>query len=480
MGQPTGSKFPKHQQQIHQLENELDRASQIIEELRRENIQLKHQNAQLQNRALNQQTVLQREPAVQSLNIPHQNKHKNDSIYEDPDDKTGWEQLSNLPFTVKVLIVVLVIVLAGLATMQLRNGRPVVYSLPDDKAPLSSGELSESLSISTSTSSTNTASGSFSSLPQSNRLQNVKLVYNINKAPRFQFSDELQLIVDEAIDLARSKGLPTSALSISLIDAKAEKVAGYQEQTLRYPASLSKLFWMVALYAQVEKNLLPENTVFSTEQCQNNLCKMVQKSDNDAASRILDLLTDTTSQAPNSESYDQWLNQRQWVNRFFQEAGYQDINISQKNFPIPYLKLDEPQEFELRMRGNPENPIRNKMTTEQVARLMYEIVNRQAVSQKASQNMMQLLRRDLRPEVWQQEQYNSVQGFLSELLPSSEVYVASKVGWTSTSRQEVAYIATQDGKSAYILAIFGDDPAFADDWKIFPEISLHIYRKMNE
>nr|WP_263012369.1 class A beta-lactamase-related serine hydrolase [Laspinema sp. D3c] len=274
--------------------------------------------------------------------------------------------------------------------------------------------------------------------------------------------------------------MPTSALSISLIDDKTGKVAGYQEQTLRYPASLAKLFWMVALYAQVEKKLLPEDTVFSTEQCQNNLCKMVQKSDNDAASRIVDLLTDTTSQFQNSENYEQWLNQRQWVNRFFQEAGYQDINISQKNFPIPYLKLDEPQGFELRMRGNPENPLRNKMSSEQVARLMYEIVNRQAVSQKASENMMQLLRRDLRPEVWQQEQYNSVQGFLSELLPISEVYVASKVGWTSTSRQEVAYIATEDGKSAYILAIFGDDPAFANDWKIFPEISLHIYRRMNE
>ncbi|MCT7992681.1 class A beta-lactamase-related serine hydrolase [Laspinema olomoucense] len=480
MGHPSGSKFPKHQQQIHQLENELDRASQIIEELRRENIHLKHQNAQLQNRAINQQTVLQSDPAVSSVVIPHQNRHKNDLIYEDPDDQTGWEQLSNLPFTVKVLIVVLVIVLAGLATRQLRNLRSVVYLSPDGPGPLSSSEFPEPLSISPSTSSTNTASSSVSSLPPSKRLQNVKLVYNINKAPRFQISDELQLIVDEAIDLAEIKGLPTSALSISLIDDKTGKVAGYQEQTLRYPASLAKLFWMVALYAQVEKKLLPEDTVFSTEQCQNNLCKMVQKSDNDAASRIVDLLTDTTSQFQNSENYEQWLNQRQWVNRFFQEAGYQDINISQKNFPIPYLKLDEPQGFELRMRGNPENPLRNKMSSEQVARLMYEIVNRQAVSQKASENMMQLLRRDLRPEVWQQEQYNSVQGFLSELLPISEVYVASKVGWTSTSRQEVAYIATEDGKSAYILAIFGDDPAFANDWKIFPEISLHIYRRMNE
>ncbi|AFY79967.1 serine hydrolase [Oscillatoria acuminata] len=477
MGQPTGSKFPKHQQQIHQLENELDRASQIIEELRRENIHLKHQNAQLQERAINQKTVLQRESAVPSFATSPKTRLQNDVLHEKPNQKTRLEQLSKLPFPVKVAIVVLVIVIAGLATMQLKNWRPRGYSAPDGKPPLSP---SETLSIPRSSSSPESASDSLSILPQSNRLEKIKLSYNINKAPRFQSSEQLQLIIEESIDLVASKGLPTAAFSISLIDAKTGEMTGYQDKTLRYPASLSKLFWMVALYAQVEKQLLPEDTVFYTEKCLTNICKMAQKSDNDAASRILDLLTDTTSQPQNSENYDQWLNQRQWVNRFFQEAGYQDINIGQKNFPIPYLKLEEPQGFELRMRGNPENPLRNKMSSEQVARLMYEIVNGQAVSQKATENMMQLLRRDLRPEVWQQEQYNSVQGFLSELLPRSEVYVASKVGWTSTSRQEVAYIATEDGKSAYILAIFGDDPAFANDWKIFPEISLHIYRRMNE
>lgn len=48
----------------------------------------------------------------------------------------------------------------------------------------------------------------------------------------------------------------------------------------------------------------------------------------------------------------------------------------------------------------------------------------------------------------------------------------------SESRQEVAYIATQDGKAAYILVIFADAPAYGDDWEIFPAISRFVFNQM--
>jgi hypothetical protein len=91
--------------------------------------------------------------------------------------------------------------------------------------------------------------------------------------------------------------------------------------------------------------------------------------------------------------------------------------------------------------------------------------------------MEQLLHRDLRPESWKKEQYNSVEGFLGESLPQS-TYVASKVGWTSMSRQEVALISSPDSKAQYILTVFGDDRTFADDWEIFPQVSKYIYNQM--
>ncbi len=178
------------------------------------------------------------------------------------------------------------------------------------------------------------------------------------------------------------------------------------------------------------------------------------------------------------EEYVTWINKRSKVNTFFQKAGYDRININQKNFPIPYLKLDEPQGRDLQMRGDNRIPIRNQMTTEEAARLMYEIFTGQAVSPNASTSMQHLLTRDLRPEFYTQEQYNSVEGFLGESLPLDQIYFASKVGWTLASRQEVAYITTNDGKIAYILSIFGDDKLYGNDWEIFPKMSLKVFQEM--
>ena len=41
------------------------------------------------------------------------------------------------------------------------------------------------------------------------------------------------------------------------------------------------------------------------------------------------------------------------------------------------------------------------------------------------------------------------------------VYFGSKAVWTSGSRQEAAYIATPDGKAAYILVLFAEDRVYA-------------------
>jgi hypothetical protein len=304
-----------------------------------------------------------------------------------------------------------------------------------------------------------------------------ELEYNVVTPPKLVYSSQLQAMVDELVNFAKIQGLPTQPLSISLIDLSNPKYptfAGYQNKQLRFPASVAKLFWMVILYAQINQKYLPYEAAFDSE-----LYKMIQKSDNEPASRIIDRLTQTESGFNlEGEAYKLWLHQRESLNRFFQQAGYEDINISQKNFPIPYLNLDGPQGRELQMRGNPDRPIRNKITTDQAARLMYEIFTEQAVSPKYSQKMQQLLTRDLRPEIWRQEQYNSIEGFLGEFLPITQVNFASKVGWTSMSRQDAAFIATKDGTTQYILVIFADDPTYAEDWEIFPEMSLVLFNRM--
>ncbi len=302
-----------------------------------------------------------------------------------------------------------------------------------------------------------------------------KLTYNITTSSKFTQSKELQNIVDEVVKLTKDKKLPTQPLSITLIDIKTGKMGGYQQEKLRYPASVVKLFWMVYLYAQIEKGILSEADF--TEY----LDEMVKKSDNEAASKILDKITKTQYQEDIQEEYKIWKNKRLQVNQYFQQAGYNDINVSQKTFPIPYLNLSKPEGSELILRDNPQKPIRNKISTQQVARLLNEIYTNQSISSIYSQKMAQLLTidsetRNIKKDDKNPNEFNPVRGFLSESLPSN-VQFMGKAGWTSDTRNDAAIIATPDG-TAYILVVFADDSSYAYDWNIFPSISELVFNRM--
>ena len=304
-------------------------------------------------------------------------------------------------------------------------------------------------------------------------------VYNVKEQPNLNYSLPLQAIIDRVINQVEQQKLSTSSLSIHLIDVQNKTFAEYRSQTPRFPASITKLFWMVALFAQVEAGVLSPEMTNYTPECEADICKLVKNSDNEAASHILDQLTQTSSQSnPATETYENWLKKRHSINQFFQKAGYKDIDISQKNYPIPELKMEEPLAWELKMRGNPKQPIRNQITAEQTGRLMYEIVTQKAVSQTASSQMLNLLERNLDPNVWKQQVSNPIQGFLGESLAGLDIRFFSKVGWTSETRFEVAFIESKSGELAYILTVFGDGKEYGDNWEIFPTISRLVYNQM--
>ncbi|MFB2772565.1 serine hydrolase [Pelatocladus sp. BLCC-F211] len=306
------------------------------------------------------------------------------------------------------------------------------------------------------------------------------LTYNIKVPPQFQASEELDSHINRILDYVKEKKLPTQSLSITLIDLNKNTISGYQQDSPRYPASVVKLFWMTILEAKIKQGLIPFTYTINSE-----LKAMILKSDNDAASRIVDLISGTYSYEKklNQEQFQAWKQQRQLLNNFFQNAGYQDINVSQKTYPIFYLKVTEPKGADLQLRGeNSHYPRRNKITTYHTARLMYEIFTHQAVGAKYSEQMINLLTRDLHPEAWKLQpldpgEFNPVENFLGESLATDadQLVFASKAGWTTASRQEVAYVATKDGKTRYIIAIFGEDPAYAASQNVFPDISRLVF-----
>lgn len=315
---------------------------------------------------------------------------------------------------------------------------------------------------------------------EENRPENIEIAYNVTTPPDLKPSDQLQGIVDEMVNMATEKKLPVEDLSITLINVKTGEVAGYQQQELRYPASVIKMFWMAYAYALVEQGIFPDESAFAAD-----LYQMIQYSSNDAASRIIDLTTGAKSgRKLDEEEYQNWVAKRLQLNDFFQKSGYDGIILAQKTYPVHYLKMGKPEGRDRQMWKDSDDPMQNKITSDQGARLMYEIVTGKAISAEASSKMVQLLARDLHPSAWDVDAetiggFNPVRGFCGQYLPADEVDFASKAGWTSTSRHEVAFVKTRDGKTAYIVSILGGDRSYANDWKIFPQMSRFVFDRLN-
>lgn len=311
------------------------------------------------------------------------------------------------------------------------------------------------------------------------KLEILNLTYNVKKPSDLKFNKSLQEIVDDIVFFIENQKLPKDSLSILLIDVKSSQYAGYQENKMRYPASVVKMFWMVAAYEQINHKILSNEV-----RLDNFIGQMIKESSNNAASIILDKITDTTSgEELADKKFEDWLKKREFVNQFYQLAEYKDININQKTYPISALNLSEPKGRDLQLRIDPENPIRNQISANHAGRLLYEISQGKAISSKYSDKMINLLKIDAvtrqeKRNLQDPNQFNPVRGFLSYSLPD-EIFYAGKAGWTSKSRQEAAYISSEDGKTEYILVVIAESEDYSSNWGIFPEISSQVLQKMS-
>ncbi|XHU96470.1 MAG: serine hydrolase [cyanobacterium endosymbiont of Rhopalodia gibba] len=231
-----------------------------------------------------------------------------------------------------------------------------------------------------------------------------------------------------------------------------------------YPASIVKLFYLVAVHEWLEGKMISESVELNRA-----IRDMVVDSSNDATSLVVDVLTGTTSgpELPASP-FDTWQHQRNIINRYFKSLGWEGlaaINVNQKTW------CDGPYGRERIFVGEMmEN--RNMLTTNAVAQLLYSIVGGVAVSSKRSQQMMELLKRNLTPKNFNMTgEENQVIGFLGEGLPPN-TQLWSKAGWTSRVRHDAAYIQIP-GYQPYLLVVFteGQD---SQNKAIIPFISQRI------
>ncbi|BAY75507.1 hypothetical protein NIES25_19520 [Nostoc linckia NIES-25] len=227
-----------------------------------------------------------------------------------------------------------------------------------------------------------------------------------------------------------------------------------------YPASVVKLFYLVAVNEWLEKGMSQ-----TSKELERALSDMIVDSSNDATSLVVDILTGTTSgpELPVGP-FETWKYQRNIVNRYYQSLGWEEmetINVCQKTWG------DGPYGRERAFVGELlEN--RNMLTTNAIARLVHSIIGGVAVSSTRSQAMMALLKRDLQnlPADVEEDQ---VTGFLGGGLPK-DAQIWSKAGWTSQVRHDVAYIELPNQRP-YLLVVFTEGKAQAKNREILPFVS---------
>src|SRR5437762_494678 len=273
----------------------------------------------------------------------------------------------------------------------------------------------------------------------------------------------LQDLVNEAAHTALTKfadkKLTESQLSITLIDLHDPQhptMASFRGNERVYPASVVKLFYLVAVHRWLEDKKIQE-----TDELKRAVRDMIIVSSNEATQYIVDVLTHTTGGYELSpKEMEEWQNQRNVVNRYYSSLGFTNINVNQKTF------CEDAYGREKVTRG-PNGENRNKLTADATARLLSEIVTGRAVNATRSAQMMELLKRDFSgTSTDNDDQGHGFTGIALQGVSGARLW--SKAGWTSTTRHDAAYIELPNG-AKFVLVTFTVD--HANEREIIPTVA---------
>jgi beta-lactamase class A len=232
----------------------------------------------------------------------------------------------------------------------------------------------------------------------------------------------------------------------------------YRGGEVFYPASLVKLFYLVAVQEWLDRGMISNSSELDRA-----IRDMIVDSSNDATGLVVDTLTGTTSGPELSRNaFLTWQSQRNLVNRYFKSLHWEElepINVNQKTWG------DGPYGRERAFLGQLQEN-RNRLTTDAVARLFHNIINGTVAR---SRLMMDLLFRPLPPSISDIEEENQITGFLGEALPP-DAQLWSKAGWTTRVRHDSAYIQLPD-HPPYLLVVFTQRPPSPPNRQLLPFIS---------
>ncbi len=281
----------------------------------------------------------------------------------------------------------------------------------------------------------------------------------VNVANALTLQDLVNEAAHNALTKFADKKLAENQLAITLVDLRDPQhlvTASFRGNERIYPASVVKLFYLVAVHRWLEDKKIEE-----TAELKRAVRDMIVDSSNEATQYILDVLTHTTGgyELPPKEM-EEWQNKRNAVNRYFSSLGFTNINVNQKTF------CEDAYGREKVSRG-PNGENRNKLTTDATARLLTEIVTGRGVTAARSAQMMELLKRDFAGT--SKDPDDQAHGFTGIALQGmTGVKLWSKAGWTSTTRHDAAYLELPNG-AKFVLVTFTTD--HANEREIIPTVA---------
>ena len=282
-------------------------------------------------------------------------------------------------------------------------------------------------------------------------------------------SPELQTLLSKAVSetlnkFAEKKIQPdnVAATLIDLRDANNLKMANVRGETKIYPASVVKMFYLVAVHEWLKEGRLKD-----TPELRRAMKDMIVDSSNDATHQIVDVLTEATGGGELSPAELKiWSAKREAVNRYFKSLNYTDVNVVQKTY------CEDLYGRERQFWNGGKN--RNMLTTNSTARLLAEIALGTAVSPDASKQMLELMKRNPYKESTDLDSQDiGFTGIALKNIPNVKVW--SKAGWTSSSRHDAAFVELPDGRK-FVLVVFTEK--FANEREIIPDIAAQILREL--
>jgi Beta-lactamase enzyme family len=272
-------------------------------------------------------------------------------------------------------------------------------------------------------------------------------------------ADELAVTLVDLRDL--EKPAPIFPLASPRLGGEREsraisRYAHHRGDVPVYPASVVKLFYLVAAHRQME-----DGNIADTPELRRALHDMIVHSGNEATGYVLDVLTGTTSgpEFPPAE-LAAWHEKRNTVNRYFHSLGFTDINANRKTWNDgPYGRDKQAVDQFI--------PARNSLTTNATARLLVEIYAGRCVSAARSAQMLELMQRDFADPARANQQACD---YIGAALPAG-AKLWSKAGDMSTARHDAALVELPGG-GKLVLVIFTTRP---EEKGIIPAVARQIF-----